>query len=32
MGPGVPAMARFTPTYWMYNAITEALGAQAITS
>lgn len=31
MGPGVQAMARFTPTYWMYNAITEALGAQAIT-
>ena len=31
MGPGVQAMARFTPTYWMYSAITEALGAQAIT-
>ena len=31
MGPGVQATARFTPTYWMYNAITEALGAPAIT-
>lgn len=31
MGPGVQAVARFTPTYWMYNAITEALGARAVT-
>lgn len=31
MGPGVQAIARFTPTYWMYNAITSALGARTVT-
>lgn len=32
MGPGVQAAARFTPTYWMYTAVTEALSAKAITA
>lgn len=32
MGPGVQAIARFTPTYWMYTAITEALGSETVTA
>ena len=31
-GPGVQAAARFTPTYWMYTAVTEALSAKTITA
>lgn len=31
MGEGVQAVARFVPTFWMYDAVTCALGAQAVT-
>lgn len=31
MGAEVQAVARFTPTYWMYDAVTRALGASAWT-
>lgn len=31
MGKGVQAVARLTPTFWMYDAVTRALGARAVT-
>lgn len=31
MGPGAQAAARFSPTFWMYDAVTCALGARAVT-
>lgn len=31
MGAGVQAVARFTPTFWMYDAVTHALGARTVT-
>lgn len=31
MGAGVQAVARFTPTFWMYDAVTCALGARTVT-
>lgn len=31
MSEGVQAVARLTPTFWMYDAVTCALGAQAVT-
>ncbi len=30
MGASVQAVARFTPTFWMYDAVTCALGAQEV--
>lgn len=31
MGAEVQAVARFTPTYWMYDAVTRVLGAPSLT-
>ncbi len=31
MSEGVRAVAHFTPTFWMYDAITTALGAKSVT-
>lgn len=31
LGAGVQAVARFTPTFWMYDAVTCALGARTVT-
>lgn len=31
MGANVQAVARLTPTFWMYDAVTCALGARTVT-